>query len=49
MVDKVSEFKAGEEVEVSYDRDGKSMTTKIKLAMMNTEMHKTVIIKKDKE
>lgn len=48
MMDKVSNFQKGDEVEVAYDRSGKSMTAKIKLEMINTEMKKTVIIKKEK-
>ena len=46
MMATVEDFEPGEEVSVTYTRGGKSMTSKIKLEMMNTKMKKEVIIKK---
>jgi len=49
MMDKVSNFKQGDEVVLTYDRAGQSMTAKIKLAMMKTEMTKSIFIKEEKK
>jgi len=45
MMDKVHDFKPGDIVRIAYNRNGKSMTSKIKLEMMNSEINKTIIIK----
>ena len=48
MMDKVEDFESGDEVSITYNRGGKTMTSKIKLEMMNTKIQKEVIIKKEK-
>ena len=42
LMNAMSEFKAGDEVTVTYDRGGKTMTTTVKLELMEGAMHKVI-------
>lgn len=42
LMSAMGEFKVGDEVKVTYDRGGKSMTTTVKLEMMKGSMHKVI-------
>jgi|GEM_PF-4870654 len=47
MISTMNDFKARDEVKVTYDREGKSMTSTIKLEMLKSGMHEIIIKKQE--